>query len=106
MSYDRTPILELVDAFEAVVGEWVTNTLAHAVLQDYNLEDFNLDRAIQHIEQNRQALVNPDGGITTENLAQVEAFLRLLKTFPNTERYAHWHDREDYVEHGHPWGEE
>ena len=58
MSYNRTPLLDLVDAFEAYVGVVIAGMGTHVVVQDYNLDDANLARALAYLDDEREALLH------------------------------------------------
>lgn len=95
MIYDRTPMLDLVDAYAEVVGYSLSNLITHLVTEDYNLSDHNIDFQLQWIEEQRVEWLAEGAEITcTENDIRVAiAFLHFLKAFPEDVREAHcWED--------------
>lgn len=93
MTYTRNDLLELVDAFEELVSFHVANKVGHVVLEDYNLDDHNLDSQLKWIEDHRtEWLSDPEEDITEEDIRMVIGFLEFLKTIPEEQREAHWND--------------
>lgn len=93
MSYNRTPLLDLVDAFEAYVGVVIAGMGTHVVVQDYNLDDANLARALAYLDDEREALLHdPYVTMTLDEWAKLRAFMVFLQAIPCVERNAHWHE--------------
>lgn len=96
MSYQRTALLDLVDAFRELVGFSVTNAVGHVVLEDYNLDDDNIDWQLKYAEAHRAEWRNEPGyGVTEMDATITIAFLNFLKTIPEDQRTAHWDDEDE-----------
>lgn len=86
-TYERSPLLDLIDTFEDMVGFHVANTVAHIVIEDYNLLDEQIDRQIDYIEENRAEWVaDANNGVNDVIIEIVIGFLRFLKTIPEETR--------------------
>ena len=96
MSYRQTVLLDFVDAFRELVGFSVTNAVGHVVIEDYNLDDDNIDRQLKYADEHRAEWRNEVGyGVTEAEATITIAFLNFLKTIPEDQRTAHWDEEED-----------
>lgn len=85
-TYNRTPVLDLVDEFEEFIGFSAANSIAHMVIEDYNLEDDLIELQLEWIEKNRAELLSQDDGVTESEIAMCIGFLNFLKTIPENLR--------------------
>ncbi len=96
MSYHRTALLDLIDAYAEFVGFHVSNMVTHIVTEDYNLTDDNLDSQLKWIKEHRvEWSADTEFHVDEKDIQIGLAFLIFLKSIPEDRRCEH-DDEEGY----------
>lgn len=96
MDIQRTSILDLIDAFENLLGWEKLNQLAHVTLCDNYITDSAIDDNIARLQSDAAQIIaearqDHDLDITEKDVAMTVAFLTFLKSIPEDERFD-WED--------------
>lgn len=82
--YKRTPLMDLVDSFEGLVGFHCTNSVGHIVLEDYNFLEHNIEYQLRYAEEHRADFIAD--GIEEWKIDAVIEFIKFIGALPIEQR--------------------